>query len=63
MIGIFATKRLDKHELLCLLQAMDITADKIALRNAEFYSKADINILTQKQVHYSKILLQLLICT
>ncbi|XP_078337500.1 apoptosis-inducing factor 3-like isoform X4 [Crassostrea virginica] len=32
-----------------LSKAMDITADKIALRNAEFYSKADINILTQKQ--------------
>lgn len=29
---------------------MDITADKIALRNADFYSKADITILKQKQV-------------
>lgn len=35
---------------LYLTQAMDITADKIALRNADFYSKADITILKQKQV-------------
>eukprot|EP00105_Crassostrea_gigas_P007010 XP_011421115.1 PREDICTED: apoptosis-inducing factor 3 isoform X2 [Crassostrea gigas] len=32
-----------------LSKAMDITADKIALRNADFYSKADITILKQKQ--------------
>lgn len=32
-----------------LSKAMDIAADKIALRNADFYSKADITILKQRQ--------------
>ncbi|XP_062568726.1 apoptosis-inducing factor 3-like isoform X2 [Saccostrea cucullata] len=32
-----------------LSKALDMTADKIALRSLDFYTKADINILKQKQ--------------